>query len=137
MKIRKDNFPKFLNLTVREGFQPKKPSTIVRLIEEGKFVEAEYEWMNDRAHALFWVPDVIRDPDAIYRKKRSHGLINADEVYVKVYDRMGSKIKLVFTDRVGKHRDIIFITSYLTDAHTAVKYCDGQPLHVRETEKAP
>lgn len=128
VKIRRNNFPKFLNLAVKPGLPSKKASTIVDLIEAGRFVASEYTWAKDRIQALFWVPDVIRTPDAIYRKKRNHGLINADEVYVKVYDRMGSNIKLVFVDRVGKHDDVISITSYLTGAHTAVKYCDGRPV---------
>jgi hypothetical protein len=128
VKINRNNFPKFLNLQIKPGLQPKKASTIVGSIEAGKFNEDEYTWAKDRIRALFWVPDIIRSPDAIYRKKRGYGLINADEVYVKVYDRLGSKVKLVFIDRVGKHDTVIFITSYLTDAHTAVKYCDGRPV---------
>jgi hypothetical protein len=128
VKIVYYNFPKFLNLHVRKGFQPKKPSTIVDYIAQGKFVPAEYEWLDERLQTLFWVPNVIRDPDAIYRKKRSHGLVKADEVYVKVYNKSGSKIKLVFVDRVGRYNDVIFISSYLTGAHTAVKYCDGPPV---------
>jgi hypothetical protein len=132
IKIRKDNFPKFLNLVVKPKFFPKKPSTIVELIENGKFVSDEYEWAADRIEALFWVPDVIRDPDAIFKMKRDGGhLVKAEEVYVKVFDKMGSKVKLVFVDRVGKHKDTIFITSYLTSAHTALKYCMGKPLYTR------
>lgn len=128
VKIVLFNFPKFLNLKVLPGFPPKRPSTIVEFIEKAKFSPDEYEWMTERLETLFWVPDVIRDPDAIYRKKRSHGCVKADEVYVKVYDKSGSRIKLVFVDRVGKHNDVIFITSYLTAPHTAIKYCDGPPV---------
>jgi hypothetical protein len=128
VKIFRNNFPKFLNLEVRTGFDPKKPSTIVKMIEDGTFKEEEYTWARDRKEALLWVPGIIKNPDAIYRKKPNHGLIKASEVYVKVYERLGSKVKLVFIDRVGKHNDAIFITSFLTDAHTAVKYCDGAPV---------
>jgi hypothetical protein len=128
VKIIVNNFPKFLNLEVKQGFDPKKPSTIVGLLESGKFQGDEYGWKKDRKEALFWVPEIIQSPDAIYKKRPDHALIKADEVYVKVYDRLGSKIKLVFIDRVGKRNDAIFVTSFLTDAHTAVKYCDGQPI---------
>jgi len=41
-------------------------------------------------------------------------------------------VKLVFIDRVGKQKDIIFVTSYLTHAHTAIKYCDGKPHYTRK-----
>jgi hypothetical protein len=139
IKIRKDNFPKFLNLVVREGSFPKKPSSIVESIELGTFVAEEYEWAKDRIEALFWVPDVIRDPDAIFKVKRNGAhLVRAEEIYVKVFDKLGSKVKLVFVDRVGKHKDTIFITSYLTSAHTTIKYCDGKPLYIRkESESTP
>jgi hypothetical protein len=136
IKIRKNNFPKFLNLTVVKG-SPKKSSTIVELLETGEFVEEEYTWAKDRIQALFWVPDVLRDPDAIFKIKRGgEHLVKADTVYVKVYDKEGSKIKLVFVDHVGKYNDTIFITSYLTDAHTAVKYCLGRPIYKRTITKA-
>jgi hypothetical protein len=92
----------------------------------------EYDWAKDRIQALFWVPDVIANPDAIYLKKSSHGLIRAHEVYVKVYSKMGSKVKLVFVDYFGKSRDPIFITSFMTNAGTAMKHCAGQPLYVRK-----
>jgi hypothetical protein len=131
VKIRKNNFPKFLNLKVERGF-PKKPSTIVEMLEIGTFVESEYSFAQDRIQALFWVPDVLRDPDAIFKTKRGgEHLVKADEVYVKVYDKMGSKVKLVFVDRVGRFKEMIFITSYLTAPHTAIKYCKGKPIYVR------
>ena len=41
IRIRKDNFPKFLSLGVKVGFAPKKPSTIVELIEKAQFLESE------------------------------------------------------------------------------------------------
>jgi hypothetical protein len=131
IRIRKSNFPKFLNLTVKLSFAPKKPSTIVDLIDRGSFDETEYDWARDRIQALFWVPDVLADPDAIYIKQASHGLIQAEEVYVKVYHKMGSPVKLVFVDYVGKNRDPVFITSFLTSPGTAMKQCKGKPLYRR------
>ena len=81
-------FPKFLGMQVREGFFPKKPSTIVELIEAGTFCEEEYEVEKNRLLALFWVPNVIRDPDAIFKVKKTDHLVRADEVYVKVFDKL-------------------------------------------------
>jgi hypothetical protein len=131
VKIRKDMYPKFLGMEVREGFFPKKPSTIVREIEGGTFKEQEYDVEKDRLLALFWVPDVIRDPDAIFKVKKTDHLVKADEVYIKVFEKAGSKVKLVFIDRVGRQKDIVFVTSYLTPSHTAIKYCDGKPIYIR------
>jgi len=134
IRIRKENFPKFLNLSAAPGTVPRKPSTIVESIENGTFDESEYEWARDRIQALFWVPDVLGDPDAIYTKHPSHGLIRAEEVYVKVYNKMGSTVKLVFVDYFGKSKDPIFITSFLTSATTAMKHCKGEPIY-RRTHK--
>jgi hypothetical protein len=131
IRIRKDNFPKFLNLIVKPGFPPKKPSTIVEQIERGQFDALQYDWAPDRIKSLFWVPDVISDPDAIYVKKTTYGRIRASEVYVKVYCKMGATVKLVFVDYFGKSRDPIFITSFWTDPQSAMKHCAGSPLHRR------
>lgn len=139
VKIRLLNFPKLLNLQVRAGFAPKNPGTIVEMLESGRFIEDQYEYETDRKQALFWLPDVIRDPDAIYKKNRSHGKIPADKVYIKIYKVDGSPVKVAFTERVGKpgRQSIILVTSYLTSRTTAKKYIDGFPLYVRPKEKPP
>ncbi len=131
IRLRSSNFPKFVKLTARAGVPHKKPTTIVESIVAGTFKEADYEWQKDRIQALFWVPDLLRDPDAIYIKTPSQGLIKAEEVYVKIYRRLGSPVKLVFVDYVGKHRDPIFITSFFTSLSTARKHCHGTPLYLR------
>jgi len=60
----------------------------VELIEAGTFCEEEYEVEKNRLLALFWVPNVIRDPDAIFKVKKTDHLVRADEVYVKVFDKL-------------------------------------------------
>lgn len=135
IKIRKGNFPKFLNLKVTKGL-PKKAGTIVGELDSGAFDESMYEWAADRIQALFWVPDVLRNPDAIFKVKKIGHLVAAEEVYVKVFDKTGSKVKLVFVDRVGRQKETILVTSYLTAPHTAIKYCWGKPLYIRPNAEA-
>lgn len=75
VRILKNNFPKFLNLRFRGGAQQKRAHTILGEIETGTFHEGEYIWEQERLQSLFWIPDVIRNPDAIYKKKKNFGLL--------------------------------------------------------------
>jgi hypothetical protein len=133
ISVRLHTFPKLLNLDVKPGFSPKKPHTIVEHLEAGIFKEEEYELEQDRLQALFWVPDVVGDPDALFPKKKGHGKIPADHFYIKVYKTDGSPAKLVFTQVVGKQKkSTIVVTSFLTSLSTARGYVGGAPLYVRK-----
>jgi hypothetical protein len=130
--IRLTNFPKFLNLRPKDQLQRKKAHTILEEIESGTFVETDYSFEQERLQSLFWIPDVVCRPDAIYRKKNGFGLVEAEEVYVKVYKKqnVSSPVKVVFTHRVGsdKKKDWIVISSYFTSRATAKLYTEGEPL---------
>ena len=134
--IRRTNFPKFLNLRHKDENQQRRAHTILDEIEAGVFIEADYLFENERLRSLFWIPDIIRNPDAIYRKKKGFGVVEAEEVYVKVYKKqnVGSPVKVVFTHRVGssKKKDWIVISSYFTSRATAKLYTDGDPLWTRK-----
>jgi len=59
---------------------------------------------------------VLRDPDAIY--PNAHKIVAGDEVYVRVYDKMGSNVKLAFAQDIKKHSKLIstvVITSFSAD----------------------
>jgi hypothetical protein len=130
--IRKTNFPKFLNLRPKDEKNQKRAHTILEEIEAGSFVETDYFFEQDRLQSLFWIPDVICKPDAIYKKKGGFGVVEAEEVYVKVYKKqnVGSPVKVVFTHRVkgSRGQDWIVISSYFTSRSTAKLYTDGEPL---------
>jgi hypothetical protein len=132
--IRLNNFPKLLNLKMKNGTK-KKAHTVIDELERGLFKEEEYTWEQDRLEALFWIPEMLGNPDAIYRKKRNFGIVEAEEVYFKVYKKDGSPIKVLFTQRVGPKSDRIVITSYVTSRSTAKLYVDGEPLYHRELSK--
>jgi hypothetical protein len=134
--IRETNFPKFLNLSHKDNDKQKRAHTIIEEIDAGEFLEAEYMFEQERLQSLFWIPDVIQRPDAIYMKKKGFGVVTAEEVYLKVYKKqnVGSPVKVVFTHRVGGmgKKDWVIISSYFTSRATAKQYTDGEPLWIRK-----
>ncbi len=135
ISIIKNNFPKLSGL---EHLTLSKDefgaSDIIAAIEDGTFDPGQYDpTRDDRLRTLFWIPEMLRDPDAIY--KNAHKIVQGDEVYVRVYDKMGSKVKLIFTKDIRKNGQLIRtvpITSFLTDPATAISYVCGQPKYRRQ-----
>lgn len=109
------NFPKLIQLRrakPRDGEDNKvKAAKVLEEIRSAKFKEADYAWDLNRAVTLFWIKDVIENPDSIHRN--CHDLVMGDRVYVKRYSKAGAPYKLVFTfvDR-GSHMRIV-TTSFL------------------------
>jgi hypothetical protein len=107
ISIVKTNFPKLgglehLTLTKKQF----SAAEIIRCIEEGTFQLGDYkEDRDDRLRTLFWITEVLSDPDAIY--KNAHKIVVGNEVYVRVYNKLGSKVKLVFTMDVSNAKKII------------------------------
>jgi hypothetical protein len=129
IKIIENNFPKFLNLEPKKKGDPARPIVLVRMLKEGTLQEDAYKWELDRIEDLFWICDVLRTPDAIY--PNIHRVVVADEVYVKVYDKLGSNVKLVFTRNIKATHETIVVTSYLTKPNRAIACVTGQPLWPR------
>jgi hypothetical protein len=136
ISIVKNNFPKLSGLEhLTLSKKQFSASDIVKAIEDGTINLVDYDpTRDDRSRTLFWVPEVLQDPDAIYSNR--HKIVVGNEVYVCVYDKMGSTIKLVFTlDIKGPKGTIIRTvptTSFLTDPVTAISYVHGEPLYRRK-----
>ncbi len=133
IRIEDTNFRKLINLKHKTLGDAARAYKIIDELENGTFDASNYEEIEcDRIRTLFWVPDVIRDPDAIF--KNNHGVVKADEVFVYVYDKLGSKIKLAFTSTFGPKFNprVEIVTSYLTDERTAMFCAKGKALYVRE-----
>ena len=132
IKIVKRNFPKLAGLEhltlTREELTA---SEIVKSIEDGTFDLGQYrEDRDDRLRTLFWIPEVLSDPDAVY--PNAHRIVAGNEVYVRVYNKMGSRVKLVFTmdiTRGGRVIRTVPVTSFLTDSATAMSYVAGAPFY--------
>jgi hypothetical protein len=133
IKVTKTNFRKLINLKHKALGDEARAWKIIKEIEDGTFDVSNYEFAQDRIQTLFWVPEVIQDPDAIY--KNNHKVVKADEVHVCVYDKKGSKVKLAFTSTFGtdNSKRVEIVTSYLTDAKTAMYCAQGKPLYLKET----
>jgi hypothetical protein len=141
VKIVKNNFPKLVDLEhktlTREDFSAAQ---ILKCIENKSFDLDHYMPMESaRMRTLFWIPEVLCDPDAIY--KNGHKIIAGDEVYVRVYDKMGSKVKLIFTMDIkdnGRLIRTVPVTSFMTDPAMVISFVSGQPLYRRpKTPKPP
>jgi hypothetical protein len=131
----RENFPKLVDLEHRTlSRQDFNASSICDAIEQGLFDCAHYQKMDrDRLECLFWLPEVICDPDAIYNN--GHKIVAGHHIYVKVYDKKGSSIKVAFTLDLFKKGKIIRtvpITSFLTDPATAISFVRGTPLYRRK-----
>jgi len=132
--IIENNFPKFLNLEPKKQGDPARPIILVRAIKAGQFDACKYKWEADRIRDLFWVPEVLTRPDAIYKNK--HLVIDADEVYAKVYDKQGSTVKLAFVKDISPKLCVV-VTSYLTNPIRAMACFEGEPIWPPRKEKLP
>ena len=135
IRILKSQFPKLVDLEhATLGREEFPASQIVECIENGSFNPEHYKkGRQERIRMLFWIPDVIRDPDAIYLN--GHKVVAGDEIYVKVFDKKGSKVKLVFTMDIRKKGKIIStvpVTSFLTNSDRALQMVKGTPLYRRK-----
>jgi SAM-dependent methyltransferase len=132
VRIVDTSFRKLINLKHKALGDKARAYKIIEEIENGTFDPNDYEPLErDRIMGLFWVPDVVRDPDAIF--KNNHRVVKADEVFVYVYNKADSKIKLAFTSTFGPKFNprVEIVTSYLTDERTAMFAAKGRPLYVR------
>jgi len=132
--IKRTNFPKLINIARHSKDEDRGVAwKLLETIERDDFDETvfrgDFKWETDRIRTLFWVPEVICDPDAIYRN--GHTIIQGDEVYVRVYNKSGSKVKLLFAGGKTEQRDRFVVTSFLTNPQDASDYVRGKPLYVR------
>ena len=122
-----ENFPKLLGMKIADPKSGKlrkaKASRVLEKLREGTFRDDEYVIEKGRIRTLFWIPDVIVNPDAIH--PNSHPIVDGDEVYVKRYAKDGSEVKLVVLGP-SKYGSRIIITSFLTEARDLEHYI-GMP----------
>jgi len=93
------NFTKLVQLQVihpSTGEKTKAKATkFLSEIRSDRFDGSNYDWDANRAQTLFWIPDIIQEPDSIH--PNCHNVILGDRVYVKRYSKAGAPFKLVFT----------------------------------------
>src|SRR5689334_11734073 len=65
-------FRKLINLKHKQLGDQARAYKIIEEIETGAFAYSNYQDIEqDRIRTLFWIPDVIRDPDAIFRNNHA------------------------------------------------------------------
>jgi hypothetical protein len=133
IRIEETHFRKMLNMKHRTLGEKARAYMLVEELEAGTFDPSHYHPLEkDRIRTMFWIAEVLQDPDAVFRN--NHRTVKADEVFATVYDKSGSTIKLVFTaafgPRFNPRQEIV--TSYLTDPLSASKCFKGKPLYLRK-----
>jgi hypothetical protein len=132
IRVETTNFKKLLNLKHKALGDRHRAYMLVDELESGTFNPTHYLDVDlDRIRTLFWVPNTILDPDVVY--PNSHATVQADEVFITVYEKQGARIKLTFTARFGAKCNPRFeiVTSYLTNARGALKCVRGKPMYTK------
>ncbi|HXL08615.1 MAG TPA: hypothetical protein VN966_00150 [Candidatus Bathyarchaeia archaeon] len=119
------NFPKLLGAKMAATGAKAKASLVLASLKNGTFNPALYEVEDDRIDTLFWIEDTICKCDSIH--DNNHPVIEADEVYVKRYDKIGSQVKLVFTRKLDAGQ-IVIVTSFLTSPADLVRFVKMPPI---------
>jgi hypothetical protein len=105
------NFPKLLGAKMAATHKKAKASLVLATLKDGTFNKDLYQIEDDRLQTLFWIEDTVQGCDSIH--DNNHPIIEADEVYVKHYDKIGSTVKLVFVRKLQAGQ-VIIVTSFLT-----------------------
>jgi hypothetical protein len=131
-----ENFPKLLKLWLKPNGQlparKARAKAVIPLLRAGTFNQDLYTWQDVRLRTLFWLEDVIREPDGIYPNCAQ--VVEGEEVYIKRYNKELSDVKLVFTTiRPGGAR--VVITSFLDNASSIKDYCAEEPLYCKGCSK--
>jgi hypothetical protein len=127
------NFPKLIQLQFK-GKKARAQKAIEHLRRENSS-EEDYSYDSSRLSTLFWIPELIKDPDSIDPNR--HKRIVGDEVYVRQYCKAGACYKLAFTviDEILNQR--VVTTSFLTPEDRLGEFI-GQPAKwVRKPRKEP
>jgi hypothetical protein len=119
ISILEENFPKLLNLKLRSSGAKAKATFVLAALRSGSFDASLYTFEQDRLETIFWIPDVICDCHSLH--PNCHTKIEGEEVYVKVYDKEGDPIKILFTIKNNAGQRVI-TTSFLTSFRRLQKF---------------
>jgi hypothetical protein len=124
VSIGEEHFPKLLGTKLVSTDKKAKAKTVLASLRAGTFDPALYRIDIGRLRTLFWVPDVICDCHSIHLN--AHPVIEADEVYVKHYEKMGASTKIVFILTIRKR--CVVTTSFLIEAKDLPQYVRMPPV---------
>ena len=136
IKIERHNFSKFLGMKrlnpetgefIRDpnGLPLKaKAKVVIRALETGRFDPKCYFIEYSRFRTIFWIPDVLKQPDSIHGNASKK--IEGDEVYVRKYNIPGACLKLVFTAQAGAKK--VVVTSFSIEEKDLENYAKLPPI---------
>jgi hypothetical protein len=136
IRIEEYNFPKFLGmkridpktgkfLLNQNGFPIKAKAKVVIAALKAETLDPESYFIEyPRLRTLFWIPDVLRQHDAIHPNTSKK--IEGDEVYFRKYNLQGACLKLVFTEKAGAKR--VVVTSFSIEERDLKNYVNLTPI---------
>jgi hypothetical protein len=131
------NFTKLVQLEIASVSSGRRlKAKAARFLEEarsGHLDESNYSWDANRAQTLFWIPDVIQQPDSIHQNR--HNIIMGDRVYVKRYSKAGAPYKIVFTTIERSSQVRVVTTSFLVPEDRLMRFV--QVPAIWEKKKGP
>jgi hypothetical protein len=131
------NFTKLVQLEIISASSGKrlkaKAARFLEDVRSGRLDESNYSWDTNRAQTLFWIPNVIQEPDSIHRNR--HSIIMGDRVYVKRYSKAGAPYKVVFTTMERSSQVRVVTTSFLVPEDRLVRFL--QVPAIWEKKKGP
>jgi hypothetical protein len=133
-----ENFPylvklEFYNKKVGRWLEAKA-SRAIEYLKEKSLDEELHRLDHSRARTLFWILDIIVDPDAIHRNVSKS--VRGDWIYARRYQRekSASPIK-VATTTVRDSGHTVVVTSFWTDDAWMKKYAHPKPVYSRPRRK--
>jgi hypothetical protein len=93
-----ENFPYLIKLEYYNrkigAWKAAFASAAIEQLKSETFDEATYRIGDEsRARTLFWIPEIISDPDSIH--ENGHPRVTGTELYVKRYKRSDAQIKVI------------------------------------------
>jgi hypothetical protein len=119
-----ENFPKLIKLQMLATGANARAAKVLEALQNGTFNSSLYTVERDRLETLFWIEDVLTDPDSIH--ENIHETVEAESVYVKHYDKEGAPIKLVFVLCTYAGQRVV-CTSFLTQPARLSKFVRVPP----------
>jgi len=111
VKFAPERFPYLIKLRNREGGKLSNPKWHVERIRAGELTDRDFGGFEaERAETLSWLPPMILRHTLIARN--SHRVIPGDELYVKEFDKLGSRHKVLICIRVSTNL-LVPVTSFL------------------------
>lgn len=123
------------NLAKPDEWIQAKPSVVLPMLEKGIFDETGFRINEQRANALFNIPNLLKRPNCIHKNLRNHeyrgqGGIKGDHIYVVYHGKHTRKV--AFTRLDPKLQKVILVSSFGVSKEWVTKCAEIPALYVRD-----